>query len=142
MSVDEELDAVIESRNVEPETETVDVMVGKSLWTLKFQELDGLDWANVIALNPLRPGVNIDRQFGYDYDGAAMTAAPLSGVRVTADGTEALSSEQWKKLFKTLAGHDFTKVANAVWALNEINPMRRLAKAKKALADVSAKSSS
>lgn len=68
-----------------------------------------------------------------------MTAAPLSGARVDGDTVTELTAEQWLKLFKAISGHDFEKMSNAVWGLNEIHPMRRLAQAKKALAVVPAK---
>lgn len=133
------LDAAIERRTAEPVTETVDVLVGVEVWSLRFSEMDALEWANVIALNPQRPGSNIDRQFGYNYDGAAMTAAPLSGVRVDGETVLKLSESQWVKVFRAISGHDFEKLSNAVWGLNEIQPMRRLAEAKKASAVVPVK---
>ena len=138
-SLDELLDAAVERVETERDTETVEVLIGGELWIFRFAVLDGVTWANVIAVNPMRPGSNIDARFGYNYDGAAVTAAPLSGVRVVDDESQALTAEQWSKVIKALSGHDFQKVTNAVWLLNEIAPGRRVSAAKKALTDATKK---
>lgn len=136
------LDEAVEARSAKPETETVDVLINGTVVTLRFSEMSSLDWANVIAVNPQRLGSPIDRQFGYNYDGAAITASPTCGVRVEGDSESKMTAEQWEKLFKVMAGHDFQKITNAIWALNEISPMRRLAEAKKKLVAGSKRKSS
>lgn len=127
------LDEAVETRSEKLETETVEVLVNQTVVTLRFSEMAAKDWADVIAVNPQRLGSPIDRQFGYNYDGAAITASPKCGVRVEGDSESKMTAEQWEKLFGVIAGHDFQKITNAVWSLNEISPMRRLAEAKKKL---------
>lgn len=133
------LDAAIERRTTDPETETVEVMVGDSTLVLKFTEMDSTEWANVIAVNPLRPSSAIDRRYGHNYHASARMAAPECGVRVDGDAETKLTLEQWEKLFKAIAPRDFNNIASAILSLNDFGPEQRLATAKKASAVVSAK---
>jgi len=137
--LDATLDAALEKRTAEPASETVDVLVGGSVWTLKFTELDSADWADARALNPMRPQSQIDRHFGHNYHGTARVAAPQSGVRLVDGEPVSLTIDQWAKLFKAISARDFQAVADTLLALHDFLPEQRLEQAKKALRPASVK---
>ncbi|WP_442575867.1 hypothetical protein ACSBPH_01570 [Microbacterium sp. F51-2R] len=108
------------------ELEAFDDEVLKSLITLKFTRLDGERWSNLTAANPMRVDVALDRNYGYNFDAVSKTAAMLTGVRLSDDGEELLTPEQWDRLFKRLSGHDFRLIIDAVWTLNEYAPSQHI----------------
>lgn len=129
-------------RAAEPITKTVQVMVGDQLTMLKFAELPATQWADIGAANPVRPGVVIDAQYGYNIHSACRVAAAVSGVRVEddvdvplaveRDKTGRVISSEWDDLFEVISGHEFGLIADAIWELNEWGPQLRLGEAKKA----------
>lgn len=102
--------------------EDFDGEVLKSLVTLKFTRLDGDRWAKLTSAHPMRIDVALDRHYGYDYDAVSEAAARASGVRIDDDGEHSLTTEQWTRLLKVLAGHDVQAIRDAVWTLNEYEP--------------------
>ncbi|ANJ26821.1 hypothetical protein [Agromyces aureus] len=104
------------------------------LVTLRFKELDSMAWADLKSRAPVRLGVDIDEQFGFNVDLVAVLASPICGFRVE-DGTEhELTEEQWRDVFATISGYETTLVGDAIFDLNVATPARRLAAAKKAFA--------
>jgi hypothetical protein len=69
---------------------------------------------------------------GYNLDEVAKAAAKINGVRVTDDGEEPISEDEWEQLFTSLSGHDVKRIRDAIWLLNEYGPAQGLALAKKA----------
>lgn len=128
------IDALLERAEAEPAPQSapVDVTLGGELVTLRFTQLPGKQWAAITAMAPPDLNAFLDREYGYGVRQASLAAAPLSGVRVTEDGDVALTADQWKRLLDTLPGHDLTKVAEAVWDLNEWTPQKRVIDLKKA----------
>jgi hypothetical protein len=108
------------------ELEAFDEDVLKSLVTLRFTRLDGEKWSNITAAHPMRIDVALDRNYGYNFDAVSKSAAILSGVRLSDDGEEELTPEQWERLFKRLSGHDFRQIIDAVWTLNEYAPSQHI----------------
>lgn len=112
--------------------------------TLRFTRMAGNDWSAITARCPARLDAPIDAQYGYNMQKACEMAAPLCGVSVE-DGveiplvvTKATESEpavnEWADLFATISGHEFGKIMDAIYGLNEYDPVLSLAEAKKALA--------
>jgi hypothetical protein len=133
-----------------PEDEYVDVLVlvNKKPHTLRFRPMDGLAWAAETDRHAPRPGVLIDTKYGYNIRTLTKGAAEQSGVRVV-DGEErplrvdpfdpehptAERVNEWESLFKAVSGHDFKRITNAVWFLNEYEPQEAVKAAGKELAD-------
>jgi hypothetical protein len=108
------------------ELEAFDEEVLKSLVTLKFTRLDGERWANLTAANPMRIDVQLDRNYGYNFDAVSRSAAILSGVRLDDDGEQLMTADQWARLFKVLSGHDYQRIIDAIFTLNEYAPQQHI----------------
>lgn len=112
-----------------------------ALVTLRFTSLPGSQWADITARCPVRLDAPIDRQYGYNMQAASTFAAPLCGVRVedgaevpltvtpAAEGVAAV--DEWADLFTTITGHEFIRIMDAIYELNEYAPAQRIAAAKK-----------
>lgn len=112
-----------------------------ALVTLRFTSLPGSQWADITARCPVRLDAPIDRQYGYNMQAASTFAAPLCGVRVedgvevpllvtpAASGVPAV--DEWADLFTTITGHEFIRIMDAIYELNEYAPAQRIAQAKK-----------
>jgi hypothetical protein len=123
-----------------------------TLVTFRFSQLPGQAWADLGARHPARIDVNIDRAYGYNYHEVAKAAAAFRDLdafgRPTGEGyaarvippesddaeatTEPVSPEQWDALWGILTGHEFERIATALWALNDYGPQQRIAAAGKA----------
>lgn len=119
-----------------------------TLITLRFTQLPGQAWAEIGARNPARPDVLIDRIYHYNYHEAAKEAAvyrdpedaggrAYSELVVPADGdgaptVEPITAEQWTGIFEVISGHEFERIASAIWELNDYGPQQRIAAAGKA----------
>lgn len=123
---------------------TVDVEFGGELLTLRFEEIRGDLWAGITARNPMREDAPLDVQCGYNVLTASREAAILSGVRVVDDETETLTPEQWATLLgapstgevpevlPALVGNDYRRTIDAIWLVNEYDPIGRRDALKKA----------
>jgi hypothetical protein len=125
---------VLAAGAVTRDTADVDVMVGGKLRTLRFTQLPGTEWGWLCAINPVRLEVPLDKQYGYNFHAVVHAAAKLNGVLANDDGDEAVSAETWDALFAQLSGNEYTRLADAIWGLNEWGPGLAVSKAKKALA--------
>jgi hypothetical protein len=119
-----------------------------TLITLRFTQLPGQAWAEIGARNPARPDVLLDRIYHYNYHEAAKQAAVYrdpeeAGGRAYAelvvpgqgDGEptlEPVTAEQWAGIFEVISGHEFERIASAIWDLNDYGPQQRIAAAGKA----------
>lgn len=129
-------------------TDDVDVTLNGKLYTLRFTQMDGLEWASAVDRHPARPGILIDSRYGYNLRQLVKTVAPKCGV-LLSDGAEVALRvdpptdpsvkngpprvDEWADLFKALDGHAVQRICDAVWALNEWTPQQAVADAKKAL---------
>lgn len=135
-----------------PEDNHIDVLVliNSNPYLLRFRPMDGMEWAAETDLHPPRPNVAIDRAYGYNIRSLTKGAAPQSGVLVV-DGEERKLRvdppvqrkrgekapervDEWGALFKALSGHDFKRITDAIWSLNEYLPEKAVEAAGKALA--------
>jgi len=118
---------------------TVDVSLAGKLITLRFEQLGGVQWAEITAKSPARAESPIDRRYGYNFQAAALKAAPLCGA-VIEDGVPVkYEGKKWAALFAKLPGSDISAVCSAIWALNQWEPEQRLEALKKARLVVSEK---
>lgn len=116
----------------------------EALVTLRFTRLPGDKWADITARCPVRVDAPIDRQYGYNMQAASMIAAPLCGVRVEGDvevpltvtkaTEETPAVNEWADLFTTITGHEFIRIMDAIYEMNEYAPAERINSLKKALA--------
>lgn len=97
-----------------------------ALVILRFRRMDGDKWAEITSKHPARVEVPIDMHYGYNYDAACGAAAVYSGVRLEGDEEIPMTPVQWADLFTVIAGSDATQVRDAIWALNEFEPGKRL----------------
>lgn len=116
----------------------VDVTVNGNLYTLRFEQMGPAEWAAETDRHPARPGVLIDARYGYNLRSLIQAVAPLTGSLVEDGSTVPVAD--WPALLKSIAGHGFQRVTDAIWSVNEYLPERQVADAKKALKD-SAKTS-
>ena len=133
-SIDELLAKAKTDAETPPQSDPIDVLIGGELVTLVFARADGKAWAGECARYPMRLGVKIDEAYGYDFHRVVMAISPTTGKQLV-DGVESvLTEEQWQGIYAegVLSGHDFEKIADAVWALNEWGPQSRVAALKKA----------
>lgn len=125
-------------------TKTIEVEFGGQVIALEFQEINGDKWAEITVRHPMRDDVILDQNCGYNTTTASREAAKLSGARVDGGTREELSPSQWETLLgadgtdKTpekpaaLDGNDFRRVVDAIWVLNEWEPIQRRDALKKA----------
>jgi hypothetical protein len=135
MSFDDDLDAQVAA---EAEYADVDVLINGKLCTLRFFQMDGLDWADQTDRFPARPGVLLDMKYGYNIRPLSLAVAPLCGKMVDGDTLVDLTKEQWVKLFKGIAPASVMRIGDNIFNLNEYAPGEAVAAAKKASAAESA----
>lgn len=125
-----------------------DALTDGTLITIRFTQLPGQAWAEFGARNPARQGVLIDQLYHYNYHEAAKDAAvyrdpeeaggrAYSALVVHGEGEteptlEPISDEQWAGILEVISGHEFEKIASALWELNDYGPRQRIAAAGKA----------
>lgn len=135
MSFDDDLDAQVAA---DAEYADVDVLINGKLRTLRFFQMDGLEWSDQTDRFPARPGVLLDSKYGYNLRPLSRAVAPLCGKMVDGDKLVDLTKEQWGKLFKGLAPASVMRIGDAIFNLNEWLPGLAVDEAKKALAVESA----
>ena len=133
LKVQEKLDALLEAS-------------ANSLRTIRFAQLPGDKWGDITSRCPVRLDAPIDRSYGYNMQQASMMAAPLCGVAVEEDGTEvplivsdatadSPAVDEWADLFERITGHEFIRIMDAIYELNEWAPGERINTLKKQLAN-------
>lgn len=119
----------VTDENAAPIRERLDALTEAAktaVLTLRFTRMPGHRWAELTSLHPVRTDSPIDRHYGYNYDAVAWAAAVVTGVIVEGDTEQPMTPEQWQKLLGVLAGSDVQAIRDAVWALNEYEPSKRL----------------
>lgn len=140
---DDRLTAPDPTQKLRDEIAALEDAAADSVVDLVFERLPGDLWADLTARNPMRVDSAIDREFGYNVDGATFSAclAERGGHafawRIDDDGSTAtLSDDEWQALLfgGVLSGHDVENIRDAVFTLNEWEPQQKLDAAKKARA--------
>lgn len=131
MSFDDDLDSQL---TAEPNWADAEVVVNNRFVTLRFTQMDALEWADITDQCPPRLGSPIDRNFGFNFRAAVSLAAPLSGKKLDGDEVEELTEEQWRKLLKGLSSIGLKSIGDVIFNLNEWLPAQEIAEAKKASA--------
>jgi hypothetical protein len=136
------LDDLAAQAAAEPDTADVPVLVNGHLYTLRFTQMDGLEWASEVDKYPARPFILIDARYGYNLRALVKGIAHKCGVLLDGDTEVPLRTDppgtkdgvdQWGDLFKALDGSAVQRVCDAVWGLNEYAPAQAVEAAKKAL---------
>lgn len=136
MSFEDDLKAEYEA--LKP-TSDVDIALNGNLYTLRFKQMDGTEWADACDRAPVRPGVLLDKKYGYNLRFLVTLAAPLSGGRVDGDSVVPLTPDQWRAILKG-NGRNVSRIGDAIFLLNEYGPEDAVDEAKKASAAGSAQS--
>jgi DNA repair exonuclease SbcCD ATPase subunit len=114
-----------------------------TLVRLRFDKLEGEQWAAIAAKHPARLDSSIDRLSGYNYHATAREAAPICGYALgDGDAKESLSAEDWKGLYEVMSGREIENIAASLWEMNDWAPRRRIDAARKVSADGSGSKSS
>lgn len=134
MSFSEDL---AKAKAAEPaKSEPIRVVVGDHVYELVFEQAPGTVWAAVTSKHPPRPDQPIDRTYGYNFHAVIPDIAQTT-CTVTRDGepvelvVEPWSPQrpnpanEWRDLFAVLDGGAFSRVADAVFSLNQWEPDRR-----------------
>lgn len=122
----------------ESETPSLDVPIklNDTVYTLRFWQMDGLEWADHTDRAPARPGVLLDMRYGYNLRALVPPVAVKSGRLVDGDDLVELDEEQWRAIFKGI-GSNFTRIGDAIFFLNEQQPDEVVERLKKAFEDAS-----
>lgn len=136
MSIDDDLEADL---NREADSVDLNITVNGNLRTLRFTQMDGMEWADLTDRYPARPGVLLDMRYGYNLRELAKAAAPLCGKILDGDTPTELSEEQWAKLFKSQPGATVMRIGDVIWNLNEFLPGQAVEALKKGSAPASSK---
>jgi hypothetical protein len=123
----------------------VDIMLSGNLYTLRFRQMDGVEWTDAIDRHPMREGVAFDSQYGYNLRTLTRFVAPKCGVMVVDGAEQKLRVEvdphnpkkylvnEWADLFQALTGHFESKIGDAIYNLNEYASHVAVSKALQAL---------
>lgn len=130
MSFDEDLDSQLAT---ERDTAEVDVVVAGKLQTLRFTEMDGLEWADLTDRCPPRPDAPVDRGFGFNIRAVVALAAPKSGQMKSGDEWVDLTDDQWTRLLRGQKGAQHRAIGDALFELNQWGPGQAVLAARKAL---------
>lgn len=126
------LDDVKAAADAGKPSKTVQVVVNGNLHELKFYRADGDAWAECVARHPIRPDAVLDVRFGYNFNAVVLDIG-TSTARIVEGGAESeIPAEVWSAFVSSLSGHEVGKIADAVWALNEWDPIQEIEAAKKA----------
>jgi hypothetical protein len=122
----------------------VEVTLNGALYTLRFEQMAGDEWAAAIDQYPPRPGVAIDK-FGFNLRETVKALAPRVGS-VVIDGepqklqVDPVTDEnrddpervdEWRDLLAALSGHFIQKIGDAFFDLNVWGPTMEVDAAKK-----------
>jgi len=124
----------------------VNVMLAGNLHTLRFRQMNGLDWNDAVDRHPLRPGVAYDSQYGYNLRTLTRYVARKCGARlvegkevplrvdpIDPDDPDAERVDEWADLFAALTGHFEGKIGDAIYNLNEYQSHVAVSKAQEQL---------
>lgn len=123
-------------RNARPIQDQLDAIAeaaAASLVTLRFYQLPGDEWTMLTSLHPVRLDSVMDRQYGYNIDAVIRAAVFYKsengvqyGFRLDGDTEHPLTVEDTNDLFHVLSGSEIAQIRDAVYALNEYDPAKRV----------------
>lgn len=130
-----DLKAAIAKAKAETETaeQDIDIVVGDELVKVVFKRLPGWAWADVLAKHPPRPGS--DGTIGYNPD-AAVRDYPVDHIRVNG---EPVDEDTWAEMFAVVTSPNIKFMAAAIYGLNQVAPLDRIAELGKARTSVPSK---
>lgn len=118
----------------------------ESLVTLRFTQMDGVEWTALTAQYPPRLDVPLEaEQYGYNVQATTMAACYTSGCVVDEDGTETFpvvdktaepKIDEWADLWHALDGAAAQEVADTIWGLNVYYPQIEREALKKAQSEL------
>ena len=114
------------------------IQLNGTLYTFRFYEWSGIQWANEADNHPARPGVEFDVMYGYNIRTLALAAAKVTGRRLDADGETLLAPQMWDAIFRSAGGGVVQEICDSIWGLNVLKPLQAVEAAKKASAASSA----
>ena len=118
-------------------TVVVPIELAGNKHVVRVTAMAGIDWAVATVRHPVRPGVNLDAQYGYNLH--SLVAAETSMFEhVNGAEVEAVDPDEWRELLEVLDGAAVQDITDAVFALNEFASDKDVQDSKKAL-DVSLK---
>jgi hypothetical protein len=112
-------------------SKSVQVSVNGNLHELKFYRADGDAWAECVARHPIRPDAVLDVKFGYNFNAVVLDIGATT-ARIVEGGEAEIPEDVWAAFVSSLSGHEVGIIADAVWALNEWDPIQEIERAKKA----------
>jgi hypothetical protein len=136
LSLDDDLDADV---NRDVDYADLNININGKLRTLRFTQMDGLEWAELTDHFPARQGVLLDSRYGYNLRPLSKAAAPLCGKLLDGDTEVSLTEEQWAKLFKAQPGSTVMRIGDVIWNLNEFLPTAAVEALKKGSTPASSK---
>lgn len=136
MSFDDDLKAQLAA---EKETAEVPFALNANPYVLKFTALDPWEWAEAGDHFPPRPGVALDRNFGYNMRDLVRSVAPRIG-QLLRDGVP-VEVDDWDALFKALSPAAVQRTCSAVFALHESETLNAVVSRAKKLRKPDAESS-
>lgn len=135
MSFEDDLKA---AREAPIEYEDVPIELNGHLYTFRFLQLSGPEWAAESDLHPARPGVLLDTKVtGYNLRTLCMAVAKKTGRRIEGNPDDAdvtlveLTPEEWDDLYRAIPGNAKVRIDDAIWSLNEARPQARVDALKK-----------
>lgn len=111
----------------------VRVQVNGKTYTLRYTQMDGVEYAAETLKHPFRADVALDREYGYNLNSLAQEISPRCAVRVDGDTEIGMSVEEWTDLFSVLDGGGAQAIANTVFTLNQFADAKAVRAAKKVL---------
>lgn len=113
-------------------THDVDVELNKTRYTLRFTQMDPLEWVSATDMFPPRMESPIDVYYGYNLRPLTIEVAQKTGKRVDGEKLVDLTPDQWKNLFKTVPGGAVAKIGDAIFGLNVMESEEAISIVKKA----------
>lgn len=111
----------------------VSTLIADQYTTIRFEVIAGHAWSTLTATSPPREHSVIDKEYGFDID-AVVRRYPADAIRV---GGESVDQETWDSLFVELDAPTIKHCGESVWTVNQLSPLGRVLKAKKAMAGAS-----
>ena len=101
-----------------------------TLIIVRVYKLPGDLWAEVTVRHPMREGAQFDATHGYNIHAATKQVVESFGRLVENGEEKTLTEEQWAEIWPLLGGAEFGNIADAVYALNVLEPASRSARLK------------
>jgi hypothetical protein len=125
--------AKAEAEAVQPAVASV--LLGGELVDIAFGRVAGHVWADLTAICPPRPGSTLDGNVGFNSDRVARVY-PLDCILVAGepliDDDGEFDKATWNEIIDVLPSPSIKLIATQLWALNQNDPLKRIAELGKA----------